>query len=102
MFSTGWNEEQMMDGLMHTAAAAAVQTGDHMPLAKADAFQVTEFERLMREGQAGDQASGASLNKFRNFDTYVNAGESPSQWLSETVLRHGKEVSNAYRNGLEH
>lgn len=59
---------------------------------KADMQQVTEFERLLaREPQSG--SSG--------FDQYVNGADSPTQWLSETMIKAGKEVSTNYREGLE-
>lgn len=59
---------------------------------KADVQQIAEFENLMAHQPHGTQMG---------FDRYVNGADSPAQWLSETLVKAGKEVSANYREGLE-
>lgn len=78
-----------MDGLSQVAAEAA-QAGQKIGPGGANADHVAEFEQLMRD--AGGFGQG--------MDRYVNGSQSPSQWLSDTVIKAGDEISKNYRNGV--
>lgn len=64
--------------------------GNQVQAPRADLQQVNEFERFMN-ADAG----------MHGFDRYVNGTDSPAQWLSETLVKAGKEVSATYREGKE-
>ena len=64
--------------------------GSQVQPPKADMQQVSEFERLM----SGDMG-------INGFDRYANGSDSPAQWLSETLVKAGKEVSATYREGMQ-
>jgi hypothetical protein len=66
--------------------------GNHIQPPKADAQQITEFENMMSQQPQGTQLG---------FDRYVNGADTPAQWLSETLVKAGKEISTNYREGLE-
>lgn len=64
--------------------------GNQVQPPSADLQQVNEFQRMM----SGDLGA-------HGFDRYVNGSDSPAQWLSETLVKAGKEVSATYREGKE-
>lgn len=78
---------------VNAVSGALAYAGNQVQPPKADAGHVAEFERMM----AAQSQSGGSYG----FDRYVNGTDSPSQWLSETLVKAGKEVSANYRDGLE-
>lgn len=78
---------------VNAVSGAVAYAGNQIQPPKADAGQVSEFERLMGAQSQGNGAFG--------FDRYVNGADSPAQWLSETMIKAGKEVSANYREGLE-
>lgn len=80
-----------MDGVTHVVADTGWAATGYAP-PKADAAQVSEFEQLMANG---------ARNAPPGVDHYVNGVDSPSRWLSDTVIRAGKEISTSYRDGLE-
>lgn len=88
-----------MDSLSPVAARPAYANEQVNP-GKPDLAQVNEFERLMtREPQSGtaqDRPSGTG-----GFDRYINGADSPSQWLSETLIKAGREVSSEYQSGVK-